>query len=108
MMQAATGTRMSARPRAGVLVLLFMLATVATPAVDTWLHGVDDGGAAQHPDAGDCVVCRQAATPWAPSPAAARVLPQSMSAERPRVAPVRAPLRGTCARLTPPPRAPPA
>lgn len=96
------------RPRAGVLALLLMLATVATPAVDTWLHG-DDGAAAEHyPGAGDCVVCRLAATPMAPSAAAETMLPESMSAECARVAPVRAPLRAARARLRPPPRAPPA
>lgn len=108
MMRTATSTRVSARPRASVLAVLFLLATAAAPAVDAWLHAGDGAAAAAHAGADDCVVCRSVATPSAPTPLAETTLAEAMSPERVRFRSVQAQARAAPARLMPPTRAPPA
>lgn len=107
MMRSAMSTRVSAVPRASVLAALFVLATVAAPAVDAWLHAGDGAAAAEHAGTDDCVACRLAVTPLAPTPLAETTFPDAMSPQRVRFVPVQAQARAAPARLRPPTRAPP-
>ncbi|MGH7573771.1 MAG: hypothetical protein ACREM1_01395 [Longimicrobiales bacterium] len=109
MMRSAISIRGSARPGARVLAVMLMLAMAAVPVVDGWLHAGDaTAAAAQHTGASDCVVCRLASTPSAPSAGPETTITEAAAEEPPRLAPEEVQLRPAPARLRPPTRAPPA
>lgn len=109
MTRPALGGWQSARRRASLVgVVLFLLASVAAPAVDVWRHANEAAAAVQDSDLHDCVVCRLAATPKSPSPSAVAFAGDREEHGVLQFAPTQAHVRATRARLTPPTRAPPA
>lgn len=107
MMGVGPSLRMSTRRRVRALVFLFMLATAAMPAIDAWLHAGADVASVEHSGASDCVVCRVAATRWAPPVESEARLAEVTSAERSHFVSAGTQRLGAPARLMPPTRAPP-